>query len=351
MKTITTKKKNTWDIISDYRGVLMGISIICIIVFHYVEDCGIYHVHKNGWVEFFRNYITSSSVDGFLFLSGFGLYYAMKKHPDISQFYKRRFTKILIPYFLVSIPARCWNDLFFEKTGIKAFFSDIFFYSFFTRGMAWFWYILLICFCYLIFPFIFRVLDKAPDEESEQMRLINLFTFFTMIAIVVQLSNKGFFSNINLALLRIPFFCLGCFIGKYSYEKRPISYGTYGLMLLSLFAIQFRKGSKIIFARYSAAFLNISACILIAILFGKLKRFEKLHNCIKKFFEWFGKYSLELYLTHVTVRGIMRDYGYHTCYGRYELIMVAISIVLALILNRLTKLITKIRIPTIHHTK
>ena len=36
---------------------------------------------------------------------------------------------------------------------------------------------------------------------------------------------------------------------------------------------------------------------------------------------------------------IMRDYGYHTCYGRYELIMVAISIVLALILNRLTKLI------------
>ena len=105
MKTITTKKKNTWDIISDYRGVLMGISIICIIVFHYVEDCGIYHVHKNGWVEFFRNYITSSSVDGFLFLSGFGLYYAMKKHPDISQFYKRRFTKILIPYFLVSIPA------------------------------------------------------------------------------------------------------------------------------------------------------------------------------------------------------------------------------------------------------
>ena len=32
MKTITTKKKNTWDIISDYRGVLMGISIICIIV-------------------------------------------------------------------------------------------------------------------------------------------------------------------------------------------------------------------------------------------------------------------------------------------------------------------------------
>ena len=201
--------------------------------------------------------------------------------------------------------------------------------------MAWFWYILLICFCYLIFPFIFRVLDKAPDEESEQMRLINLFTFFTMIAIVVQLSNKGFFSNINLALLRIPFFCLGCFIGKYSYEKRPISYGTYGLMLLSLFAIQF----------------NISACILIAILFGKLKRFEKLHNCIKKFFEWFGKYSLELYLTHVTVRGIMRDYGYHTCYGRYELIMVAISIVLALILNRLTNLITKIRIPAIHHAK
>ena len=203
--------------------------------------------------------------------------------------------------------------------------------------MSWFWYILLICFCYLIFPFIFRAIDKAPDEESEQMRIINLFTFFTMITFVIRLSNKELFDNTNLALLRIPFFCLGCFIGKYSYEKRSISGGTYGLMLLSLFAIQFRKGSKIIFARYSAAFLNISACILIAILFSKLKHFEKIHNWIKKFFEWFGKYSLELYLAHVTVRGVMRDYGHPTCYGRNELIMVAISIVLALIGNQLTK--------------
>lgn len=337
MNTVKTRKRPTWDVISDYRGVLMGISIICIIIFHYVEDCGIYHVHKNGWVEFFRNYITSSSVDGFLFLSGFGLYYAMKKHPDISQFYKRRFTRILIPYFLIAIPALCWNDFLFDKTGVKAFFSDLSFYSFFTRGMSWFWYILLICFCYLIFPFIFRAIDKAPDEESEQMRIINLFTFFTVITFVIRLSNKELFDNTNLALLRIPFFCLGCFIGKYSYEKRSISGGTYGLMLLSLFAIQFRKGSKIIFARYSAAFLNISACILIAILFSKLKHFEKIHNWIKKFFEWFGKYSLELYLAHVTVRGVMRDYGHPTCYGRNELIMVAISIVLALIVNQLTK--------------
>lgn len=337
MNTVKTRKRPTWDVISDYRGVLMGISIICIIIFHYVKDCGIYHVHKNGWVEFFRNYITSSSVDGFLFLSGFGLYYAMKKHPDISQFYKRRFTRILIPYFLIAIPALCWNDFLFDKTGVKAFFSDLSFYSFFTRGMSWFWYILLICFCYLIFPFIFRAIDKAPDEESEQMRIINLFTFFTMITFVIRLSNKELFDNTNLALLRIPFFCLGCFIGKYSYEKRSISGGTYGLMLLSLFAIQFRKGSKIIFARYSAAFLNISACILIAILFSKLKHFEKIHNWIKKFFEWFGKYSLELYLAHVTVRGVMRDYGHPTCYGRNELIMVAISIVLALIVNQLTK--------------
>ena len=337
MNTVKTRKRPTWDVISDYRGVLMGISIICIIIFHYVEDCGIYHVHKNGWVEFFRNYITSSSVDGFLFLSGFGLYYAMKKHPDISQFYKRRFTRILIPYFLIAIPALCWNDFLFDKTGVKAFFSDLSFYSFFTRGMSWFWYILLICFCYLIFPFIFRAIDKAPDEESEQMRIINLFTFFTMITFVIRLSNKELFDNTNLALLRIPFFCLGCFIGKYSYEKRSISGGTYGLMLLSLFAIQFRKGSKIIFARYSAAFLNISACILIAILFSKLKHFGKIHNCIKKFFEWFGKYSLELYLAHVTVRGVMRDYGHPTCYGRNELIMVAISMGLALIVNQLTK--------------
>ncbi len=341
MKTITTKKKNTWDIISDYRGVLMGISIICIIVFHYVEDYTNHYDSYTGWIKFFYNYISSSSVDTFLFLSGFGLYYSMKKKPNISQFYKRRFTKILIPYFLVAIPTLFVNDLIHDSSGILTYIADLSFYSFFTNGFSRFWYILLILVCYLIFPFVFEMVEEAHDHSTEKMRILNFFTLFTATAVILRLGNKTLFENVNVALLRMPFFFLGCFVGKSAYEKRAISGGTYGLMLFSLFIIQFRVKSKAIFARYAAAFMNLSACFVIALLFQKLSRFEKLHNGIKKFFEWFGRYSLELYLTHVAIRSVMRDYGYHTYHVKYELFLIAVSIVSAIILNIISSYLNK----------
>ena len=341
MKTITTKRKNTWDIISDYRGVLMGISIICIMIFHYVEDYTNHYEHYTGWIRFFYNYISSSSVDTFLFLSGFGLYYSMKKKPDIHQFYKRRFTKILIPYFLVAIPTFFMNDIIHAHTGFNEYLADLSFYSFFTDGVARFWYILLILVCYLIFPFVFEMAEESNNRSTEKMRIINFFAFFTVAAIVLRLGNKSLYENVNVALLRVPFFFLGCFVGKSAYEKRTISGGTYGLMLFSLFMIQFRVKSKALFARYAAAFLNLSACIVIALLFKKLSRFEKLHNGIKKFFEWFGRYSLELYLTHVAIRSVMRDYGYHTYHVKYELFLIAVSIVSAVILNIISTYLNK----------
>ena len=91
-------KKTNNSVLSQYRGALMGISIILIIVFHFTDDCHYYSYHFSGWISFFWRYISSSSVDAFLFFSGLGLYYSMKKRSDVRSFYIRRLKRILIPY-------------------------------------------------------------------------------------------------------------------------------------------------------------------------------------------------------------------------------------------------------------
>lgn len=68
-------KKTNNSVLSQYRGALMGISIILIIVFHFTDDC-----------HYYWRYISSSSVDAFLFFSGLGLYYSMKKDQMLEAF-------------------------------------------------------------------------------------------------------------------------------------------------------------------------------------------------------------------------------------------------------------------------
>jgi peptidoglycan/LPS O-acetylase OafA/YrhL len=339
-----TNKSNklTWNIISEYRGVLMGIAIISILIFHYTDDCRIYDINFNGWVEFYNLYISSSWVDVFLFLSGFGLYFALKKKSDITSFYVRRFVKIIVPYLLVAIPTFLWRDFYVGQLGVSVFIKDLFFVTLFSKGNTWYWYVFMICFCYFIFPYVFQVVETCENEIAEQMRMMGIFTFFTVIAIMLQLYYKDFFGNINIFLLRFPVFFLGTFIGKRAYEKREISWNVYVMMILSLIIVRLRLVKKVIIVRYVVAFLNLSICFAIAIIFNKLKSCDRIHKICKSFFEWFGAYSLELYLTHVTVRSIMNHYGYFTYHAKNELIMVCISIILSLVLKKVTEMLVKL---------
>ena len=70
----------TYEIFSKYRNVLMGIATLSVLIFHFTDDCRIYKYNFEGIIQFFNRYVSSTGVDIFLFLSGFGLYYAWKKN-------------------------------------------------------------------------------------------------------------------------------------------------------------------------------------------------------------------------------------------------------------------------------
>ena len=69
-------------------------------------------------------------MDAFLFFSGLGLYYSMKKRSDVRSFYIRRLKRILIPYCIVAVPSYILLDVCVDKTGWGEAIKDFTFISF-----------------------------------------------------------------------------------------------------------------------------------------------------------------------------------------------------------------------------
>ena len=87
-----------FSIISKYRGELMGVGILEVMLLHY------YTLNNALIPGVASNLINLVFVQGFLFLSGFGIFYSFTKDSNTKRFYKKRFVNILVPYLIIAIP-------------------------------------------------------------------------------------------------------------------------------------------------------------------------------------------------------------------------------------------------------
>lgn len=155
-----------------------------------------------------------------LFWSGIILFH--EKRSDVRSFYIRRLKRILIPYCIVAVPSYILLDVCVDKTGWGEAIKDFTFITFFSDGDRLYWYIGLMLLCYLIYPYIFQIVDSARDAIDGEIRLISMVSAVTVLALVIALYEKEVFGNVNIALLRLPVFIAGCFYGRSSYEKGKV---------------------------------------------------------------------------------------------------------------------------------
>ena len=78
--------------ISKFRNQLMGIMILWVMIFH------VQGIIFPGILQSVK-IIGYGGVDGFLFLSGMGLFYSLFKNHDIINFYKRRLKRLIPSYY------------------------------------------------------------------------------------------------------------------------------------------------------------------------------------------------------------------------------------------------------------
>ena len=335
------------DAVSKYRQELMGLSILGILLFHFFQDCRSSGYNYTEYARFYFEHVGSSCVDVFLFLSGLGLFYSLKKNGEVRSFYAKRFRKILIPYFLVAIPAFIYLDIV-SKDSISKFFRDIFFVSFMKDGSILFWYILLIMICYLFSPHLFRYIDSSRDDHEMYSRMFAILTFVISCILALQLNCGEFFDKTNILILRIPAFIGGMFMGRLSYTKAKLGSGFFLILILAVFLNNQIAISPIYTLRLVIALTAICAAVLIALISDAfLSRFKICSKIVFPILRWIGRYTLELYICHVAVRRILNKEDYPTCRYRYELLMLAISILAVVIVRLLTLMINK-TFDTIH---
>lgn len=326
------------NIISRYRSVLFGISIISIILFHYCEDY--VNAFQNGNVGSnlivfgYYKMISSLGVEVFIFLSGLGLFYSMSNNSNVIRFYEKRVKRLIVPYVFVGIIFWGVFDLILNKEGITRFIKDFTFVTFFTEGQRTIWFIGVIFIFYLVFPLVYKlILSQAGVIKT----LILIIGIYGINYSILQLWPNIYY-NIEIGIMRFPIFILGAlcaYLIKNDVQNQnkimiffAIAIGL-ALKLADVFVDMPQYWSRIITTFYAIALI-----LIVCIIVNKL-HWMKFNSAMEKV----GEYSLELYMIHVCLRKIMKSIGVYTCEFHIYIGIIIISIILSTFLHKSINLI------------
>ncbi|MCQ2567164.1 MAG: acyltransferase [Mogibacterium sp.] len=343
------KNQFNLNLISKYRDELFGIAIIAIVFFHFCANHVAYYGPRGAnsilfnFTEHYLQYVGSIGVEIFVFLSGVGLYYSFSKNSDTKCFFKKRGKRILTPYLIIGISFWTIKDLIILKKGIAAFVKDLSFYSFFSDGVRTIWYIFLMIVLYLLFPSIYYIIHEKKIKGGFAVLLLITLIF----PAVLMLINNVLYSNISIAITRIPIFIVGVYAGRLVKEEHTIDYNALVILVASLFIVGI-KAKRVNLVSYISRYID--GCYSLAIIAFLICILELVNNTIiwKKYicglFRFAGKYSLELYLTHVTLRNLMGTVGMPRYRTSVYCAMVVVAVVLSLLLNKLCKSINNLKL-------
>lgn len=146
----------SYSLLRKYRAELMGIAMLNVMVLHSLSWTGF---NSPGWAASVLNIFGRLLfTEGFLFLSGFGLYYSLHKNYNLRLFFVKRFQRLLIPYWVMSLPFfMTW--LIVGRFGVGGLLMRLTTLEFWFHGnYAGMWYISLSFLLYACMSLIFRLI-------------------------------------------------------------------------------------------------------------------------------------------------------------------------------------------------
>lgn len=191
------KRMNATQLLGRYRGELMGFAALWIVIMH----CWLVIVPNHailGAIEGLVKWNGMIGVEMFLFLSGMGLTYAIRKR-TLGQFYAGRLKRVLLPYWFMVLLIAVTEAWGMKKT--LGFMTGAVFFM--ENFQALLWYIPAILLLYALFPAYHALMLRARDK-----------TAFTACALGVWLcaailGREAIRSDVWVFINRIPSFLLG----------------------------------------------------------------------------------------------------------------------------------------------
>lgn len=204
--------------ISICRTELMGWAILFVMLSHSTSTtwADIPFIHSIAGKGFALN-----DVGGFLFLSGFGLYYSFAKNNTISTFLKKRVKRLYIPFMMIALPFYVFSVLRGELSYSDAILAESGAY-FFVHGNNGMWYISMTLLLYLLFPMFYSLLFKGKNVYVRFLILI--ICVFTVIE-ALRYCCPQYYSMTAIGLHKVPLFIVGMLVGYMSQKGIKLNGG------------------------------------------------------------------------------------------------------------------------------
>ncbi len=249
--------------------------------------------------------IGGSGVHLFIFLSGFGLGLSSQKL-NIFHFYKKRFVKILIPYYLTIGFIYCINLLYpiYPEDGLYALLGHVFLFKMFDNTIiasfgTHFWFLSTIIQFYIFFPILIWCKSRLNNYQFAMGSVLISAIYWTMI-FFLNISDQGIFQSAFLQFLWE--FNLGLVLADLYKRKRYEFWKIHPLVLagLSISGMAIMSFLATHGSNWGVIFNDIPAfigiCSLSVLLYHIVDKFK---SPVKSWIIFTGGISYSLYLIHM----------------------------------------------------
>lgn len=308
------------NLLSRYRTQLMGFAILLIVVYH--SGFG------TNWRVFnFLKTFMYFGVDILLFLSGYGVYFSLKKNQCISFYLRKRVTKILIPFLPILL---IWIIAYL---GITNPLSMLKVFIFNVTGLS-FWLGMDECFNWYIGSILFFYLLSVPLFKIITNKNCNSFILFFLTILL-----GAFFIGDSrlIAISRLPIFTLGMIVADDRIFEN-FSFNAFNLLFLMLLGVTLIVTIYFIYPSllayvglYWYPFLFIVPLVLLIVI-KMLESKSILIQLLYFIFSTLGKASYSVFLVHNLLFMIIGKYQFNN--SEWILIIVS-TLLLALMYDKI----------------
>ncbi len=264
-------------------------------------------------------------TQGFIFLSGFGLYFSFSKNSSLSNYYKRRFNRLYVPYLLMSFP---FLAIIVKMTGqnivdLAGYLSTA---SFWVKGNFYgMWYIAVLLLLYLLFPCIYGLMFIPPKYII--IRSLFVIALFVIVVLYINKTNPDYYAMNGQWIKKTIMFPIGMLCGYLCKSNQKSIFFSPKIIIpvvTIFYIIVAQKYSFVFYGFFYEHARSIFGIFTLSTIFYFTKNKTYL-NKVNSAFSWLGKYSLELYVLHVLIFKTI-----DACIDNASASEMAISIVIAL---------------------
>ena len=275
----------------------MGIAILGVLIGHWFNLSG--YPANNILFRAVKFIPLLVFTQGFLLLSGFGLFYSFSKNGNVESFYQRRFTRLFIPFIIMICPFLVYflfvGDIngwqFLGRLSTISYWFECNYY-----GM---WYIALSIVLYLLYPCLHRIMMFHDSYWSVTIISLLLMIVFVATTRITQSFAPEYYQVHSHAFNGAYMFVVGSYLAYLSKQEKVRQY-IGGIILFLIFFISFllKRYDSLFDFFYGGLMKTVIFIPTICIIFEVVDRFKSI-LWIRRILEWLGTYTLEIYLFHL----------------------------------------------------